>query len=183
MKIRGGAVVALTAILFQTNASAGSSAFKTYGEVASYAIPAFAAGVSLYKDDEEGLKQFGLGFLLSMGATYGLKKTVHRERPDFSDNESFPSGHTARAFSGASYLQFRYGSEYGLPMMLASGAVGWSRVDAKKHHWTDVIAAGALSTAVAWFTTSRYKDVPVNVSLMMGEDENRTYGIAANMRF
>nr|WP_279347234.1 phosphatase PAP2 family protein [Govania unica] len=118
-----------------------------------------------------------------MGATYGLKKTVHRERPDMSDNESFPSGHAARAFAGASYLQFRYGSAYGLPMYLASGAVGWSRVDARKHHWTDVIASGVLTTAVAWFTTSKYQDIPVNVSLMMGEDQNRTYGLAANMQF
>lgn len=183
MTVRGAAVVAVTAILFNTNAHAGSSAFKTYGDVASFAIPAFAAGVSLYKDDEQGLGQLGLGFLLSMGATYGLKKTVHRWRPDRSDDESFPSGHTARAFAGASYLQFRYGSAYGVPMLLASGAVGWSRVDADKHHWTDVIAAGVLSTAVAWFTTSRYKELPVNVSVMMGEDENRTYGLAAQMRF
>lgn len=169
-------------VVLHTPAYAGD-AFKTYGDIASYAIPAFAAGVSLYKGDEEGLKQYGLGLLLSMGTTFALKKGVNRTRPDGSNNQSFPSGHTARAFAGASYLQFRYGSEYGIPMMLASGAVGWSRVDADKHYWTDVVAAGLITTAIHWAVTSKYKELPLNVSVMLGEDENKTYGLSANMRF
>ena len=39
----------------------------------------------------------------------GLKLIVSERRPDDSDNRSFPSGHSARAFAGAELVRSEYG--------------------------------------------------------------------------
>ena len=44
-----------------------------------------------------------------------LKYTVRRERPDGSNNKSFPSGHAASAFATATVLQRHYGWKVGAP--------------------------------------------------------------------
>ena len=43
-------------------------------------------------------------YLLMTGSVTGLKGLTKIERPDGSANNSFPSGHTATAFSGAEFL-------------------------------------------------------------------------------
>jgi membrane-associated phospholipid phosphatase len=164
-------------------AHAGSKAFETYGDIASYGVPIAAGVISLYKDDEDGIVQLATGFAISMASTYGLKKTVDRTRPDGSNDDSFPSGHTAKAFAGAGYLHYRYGLKYGIPAYIASAAVGASRVDADKHYWSDVIASAVLTNLVAMAVTERFRETPVEVGLMMGQDEDNTYGFAARMRF
>ncbi len=180
-------VAAAAALFFSisltTNAFAGSKAFDDYGKGASIGIPVAAGLISLIKHDNEGLLELGEGFALTMAATYGLKHTVHRMRPDGSDNQSFPSGHTSAAFAGASYLQFRYGWEYGVPAYVLAAAVGWSRVDAREHHWTDVIASAVIANISAVLLTDRFRGSPVRLGVMTGEDADRTYGVVAQMDF
>lgn len=186
MTVKGAVAMLATLLLtisISAPASAGSDAFRTYGDIASWGVPAAAGLISVIKEDDDGLIQLGTGFAISMAATFGLKKTVNRTRPDGSDNESFPSGHTARAFAGASYLHYRYGLKYGIPAYALSAAVGAARVDADKHHWTDVIASAVIANLVALAVTDRFEESPVEVGLMMGEDEDKTYGVAARMRF
>lgn len=136
-----------------TQSAYAKSAFETYGDIAQFAIPLFAAGYSWQQDDQDGLKQFGYALLSTEATVQLLKQTVDATRPDGSEH-SFPSGHTALAFSGASYLQMRYGWEYGLPAYVAAGAVGWSRVTSGHHYWRDVIAGAAIATGFSYvFTT------------------------------
>ncbi|MGY3892912.1 phosphatase PAP2 family protein [Aeromonas enterica] len=130
-----------------------SSTFETYGDIGQFAIPAIAAGISWYQDDYEGLKQFGYSFLSTTATVEVLKHTVDATRPN-GGSKSFPSGHTAWAFSGASYLQMRYGWSYGLPAYVAAGAVGWSRVESDNHYWRDVIASAVIATGFSYLFTS-----------------------------
>ena len=44
----------------------------------------------------------------------GLKNIVHEQRPNLSNNHSFPSGHTAMAFTGAELMRIEYGANTGL---------------------------------------------------------------------
>lgn len=89
----------------------------------------------------------------SMGAAFalttGLKELVHERRPDGSDRKSFPSGHAGTAFAAAATLQNRYGWQVGLPAQLAAAFVGFSRVEARKHHWYDVVAGPRSARAAA----------------------------------
>lgn len=133
-----------------------SSAFETYGDIAQFAIPLAALGISWSKDDYEGMRQLGYSAAATEGTVLILKNTVDATRPN-GGAKSFPSGHTALAFSGASYLQLRYGWQYGVPAIIAiiaASAVGWSRVDAKQHYWRDVIAGAAIASGLSYLITT-----------------------------
>jgi membrane-associated phospholipid phosphatase len=73
-----------------------------------------------------------------------LKVTVGRERPDGSDNQSFPSGHTSQAFAMASVAQHHYGWKIGVPAYALAGLMGASRIHEDKHWLSDVVAGAAL---------------------------------------
>ncbi|MBQ0024223.1 MAG: phosphatase PAP2 family protein [Bacteroidales bacterium] len=77
---------------------------------------------------------------------FSLKYALGRERPDKSENTSFPSGHTVKAFTAATVLQKEYGWKYpwiGFCGYATASAVGFSRILNNKHWGTDVLA-GAL---------------------------------------
>jgi membrane-associated phospholipid phosphatase len=82
---------------------------------------------------------------------------VREQRPDHSDFHSFPSDTAALAFAPAQFLWDRYGWQVGLPADAAATFVGWSRVDAKKHHWYDVAASAGLAFGFSKFITTRYR--------------------------
>jgi membrane-associated phospholipid phosphatase len=116
------------------------------GTAVAIALPVAAVGVSLLHDrDWEGLGQFALSTGLTVGTALILKQVVREQRPDHSDFQSFPSDTTALAASSAAYMWDRYGWEYGLPALAATAFVGYSRVKARKHHWYDAAASGALA--------------------------------------
>jgi membrane-associated phospholipid phosphatase len=94
---------------------------------------------------------------VTVGIAYGLKQVIREQRPDKSDFKSMPSDTSALAFAPAQFLWDRYGWEYGLPAYAAAGFVGWSRVDAKKHHWYDVAASAGISFGVSKIFTTRYQ--------------------------
>lgn len=101
----------------------------------------------------------------SLAVTYGLKtilkKSIKEERPDHSDNESFPSGHTALAFSAATSLHKEFGKE--CPWVSIAGygvatAIGVERVVSEHHHWYDVVAGAGLgfaSTELTWWLSDK----------------------------
>ncbi len=86
------------------------------------------------------------------------KSLVHEQRPDNSDNNSFPSGHTANAFASATTLYRRYGWHTGIPAYAVATLTGIARERARKHHWYDVVAGAAIGGATGWFFTDPYND-------------------------
>lgn len=80
--------------------------------------------------------------------TFAAKKLVHRTRPNGENNLSFPSGHTSGMFTVASVLDRRYGYKVGIPGYLLASFVGLSRIKAKKHFATDVIAGATLGIII-----------------------------------
>ena len=97
---------------------------------------------------------------LSLGASTLLKDVTGRERPDGSNEQSFPSGHasyvaTMTALSRAHVARTRLapgmkgflnGGFYAL-----SAASAYARVEAGKHHLSDVLAGVALGNFAAHF--------------------------------
>jgi membrane-associated phospholipid phosphatase len=86
--------------------------------------------------------------IVSMTYTQGLKSAAHRTRPDGSNTLSFPSGHTASAFSMASVFEAHYGPKVGIPAYAAAAAIGFSRIESNKHHLSDVLAGATLGYLV-----------------------------------
>jgi membrane-associated phospholipid phosphatase len=87
--------------------------------------------------------------LVVNGAYTGiLKHTVHRTRPDGSDQLSFPSGHTSTAFSLAAVANHHYGWKVGVPAYVLASGIGLSRIESNRHNLSDVLAGATLGLIV-----------------------------------
>ena len=110
-------------------------------------------------DGKHNWSRFVVNTAVSVGVAYGtktvLKAVVNEERPDHSDNKSFPSGHAAMAFAAARSLdkEFRKESIW-IPIAgyAAATAVGVERVVNDRHHWYDVVAGTAIGLGAAELT-------------------------------
>ncbi len=120
---------------------------RRIGDLLRFAMPAAVATQELWRDDHEGLGQFGRSWILTLGATEVLKRWTRIERPDRSDDMSFPSGHASQAFAAATYMHRRYGFGEAWPWYGAATYVGWTRVRAGRHRWVDVAGSAALAGA------------------------------------
>ncbi|GBD96397.1 MAG TPA: phosphatase PAP2 family protein [Nitrospirae bacterium] len=165
-------------ILFFNNTVSAEDNIKRAGDILQILLPAAAMGMTYIKGDEQGRKQFYKSFTATMAVTYALKLGVPDMRPDGSDNKSFVSGHTSAAFSGASFIQRRYGWKPGIPAYAAAAFVGWSRIEAKKHYIDDVARGAAIGILSTYIFTSPYKGV--TITPVTGED---TYGISLQMNW
>lgn len=106
-----------------------------------------AAGVKCRSSWEQRLYKSGASFILCSGTTYLLKHSIHKMRPDGTDNRSFPSGHTAIAFSGATVLHKEFGKTS--PWISVAGytvatITAVDRVRRNRHHWDDVATGAAI---------------------------------------
>ena len=148
----------LVPLLLLVDAPTAHADSEAIGTSVAIALPVAAAGIAAYKRDWRGMVYLGLDTVATIGTALALKQIVRERRPDGSDFKSFPSDTTALAASGSSFLWARYGWQYGVPALAATGFVGWSRVDSNKHHWYDVAASEAISIAWAALLTPRLRE-------------------------
>ena len=146
---------ALMIIFFLVSPPLHADNIETNGDILVVLIPGVAYASTFYKDDKPGRNQFYKSFLSTALATHGLKVLVHKQRPDASDYLSFPSGHTSAAFQGASFIHRRYGIRQAILPYIAATYVGYTRVEANRHDWTDVSAGALLGIASNWLFTTR----------------------------
>lgn len=128
------------------------------------------AGVKGRSTWEERIIKSAGTFVLCAGTTYALKHAIHSTRPDGTDNQSFPSGHTAVAFCGATVLHKEYGKVS--PWISVAGytvatITAVDRVRRNRHHWGDV-AAGA---AIGWLSAEASYWI---VDKIMGKKKKKT---------
>lgn len=157
----------LVLMISMPKALAQDKAITTSGDILQMAIPAAAlASTFIWKDDNtKPTWQFVKAYGSSLVMQQALKHIVQKPRPDGSDNFSFPSGHTTSAFSGAAFIQRRYGWKYGVPSYLLASFVGYSRIQAKKHDGWDVLAGATIGIGTAYLFTKPYQKKAVDVSL------------------
>lgn len=99
----------------------------------------------------------GLTTFAADSASFGIKDLVHRTRPFVAHpqirplytvhSSSFPAGHAATAFAGATLLSFLAPRAAPLFALLAV-AIGFSRVYVGVHYPGDVLAGAAIGFAV-----------------------------------
>ncbi len=82
------------------------------------------------------------GFTVNELLVRAAKRVWHEARPDGSDRQAFPSGHTARAFLGAELLRRDYGWRVGLPAYVFATGIGVLRLY-NDRHWVSDVVAGA----------------------------------------
>jgi hypothetical protein len=101
--------------------------------------------------------------VFSSGMVTVLKGLTHKERPDASSFNSFPSGHTATAFAGAEFLRMEYKDVspwYGVGGYMVAAATGTLRVLNNRHWVSDVVAGagfGILSAKLSYLVFNTVK--------------------------
>jgi membrane-associated phospholipid phosphatase len=127
----------------------------------------------------------------TISLTEGIKYATGRERPDGSNNMSFPSGHASLTFAYAAAcrrnlqaIELDRGWRIGLTVGFETLAVGtaWARVEADKHYPTDVLVGAALGNYVALFLHDAFLGSSANVSVSLNVDPHRP-SMAVSMSF
>ena len=140
------------------------------GDVLQIVLPLGALGSTFLTDDKEGRWQFTKSFGAGWLTTRVLKVVVGKTRPNSGNQESFPSGHTFGAFSGAAFIDTRYGHLWGIPSYIAAAFVGASRVVGDAHYLDDVIAGGSIAMFSNWaYATPFYSPVTVTPAMFAGD--------------
>jgi hypothetical protein len=124
--------------------------------------------------------RFAVNTLASVGVAYvgktALKAMIKEERPDHSDNKSFPSGHAAMAFAAARSIDKEFRKDcIWIPIAgyAAATAVGIERIASDRHHWYDVVAGAGIGFGAAeltWWLSD----------LMFGKGSNVAVGSSGN---
>ncbi len=99
---------------------------------------------------------YGTSTLIMASSVKIMKKLMHSQRPDGSNHESFPSGHTATAFAAAEFMRIEYQHKQPLLSMtgyIAAAATGALRMYNNRHWLSDIIGGagvGIMSTQAAY---------------------------------
>lgn len=118
--------------------------------------------------------------MLIMGVLVNsIKYTAKVERPDGSSNNSFPSGHTANAFTSATFLHKEYGLVnplYSIGAYSMATFTGLGR-NLNNRHWISDVLAGAgigiLSVELGYFFIDKfYKNKGDNLGILSDIEGN-----------
>jgi hypothetical protein len=143
------------------------------GDILQIALPISAAAMTLIKKDYQGTKKLAFSYGTTLAVTYSLKYLTKKPRPEERNSfDSFPSGHTSSAFSGASFIQRRYGWKYGAPAYVLATLVAISRTEAPDgyHDGWDVLAGAAVGISSTYLFTKPFQKEKMNLSLSASKD-------------
>jgi membrane-associated phospholipid phosphatase len=107
---------------------------------------------------------FGMSNLIANGVVFSTKSLTGVIRPDSSNNQSFPSGHTSAAFVSAEFLRQEYKDVspwIGVAGYAVATATGVLRMYNNKHWLNDVIAGagvGILSVRLSYWLYPKIKN-------------------------
>ena len=87
-------------------------------------------------------------FAANILSTYAIKSLSQRQRPDGSNNYSFPSGHTSNSFLAAELINQIEGIPLSVPFYLLSINTALSRINDKKHFLSDVVFGAAIGISI-----------------------------------
>ncbi len=141
---------------------------------AAYLVTALAAPSDNVGDKVKGLS-VGAATMIADGVlSRGLKDLTGRERPDGSNDNSMPSGHaskaasrTAMAIRNLEYLDIHDWTRDVLTWSLygVAAGTGLARVEAEKHHLSDVFVGYAVGQFVARFMHEAFFTDEEDISL------------------
>ena len=142
-----------------------SKALSHSGLILPVGVPTAMGIYALIQKDEPLLKEavyIGTSVIEALGITMAMKYTFDRQRPyekypnlihpvSTEPDPSFPSGHTAAAFSLATSLSLTYPKWYVIaPSALWACGVGYSRINQGVHYPSDVLTGAVIGTGCAF---------------------------------
>jgi hypothetical protein len=150
--------------VFAPGAFIGDTPFLLGSSIAVYGIGRIR--------DEKRVSHLGMDMLQAIIVnemmTVPLKYAVGRERPDHSDNLSFPSGHASNTFAVATTIERHLGWKGAVPAYIFASYVAASRIHEDVHYLSDVVFGAAVGT-IAGRTVSRHgRELPITVTAVPG---------------
>lgn len=131
--------------LLNPSEAQAESDLEEAGDWLQVILPVAGFGATYIADDKVGRVQFIKQFGASVGTMLVLKQANDKWRPNAVDANSYPSGHTTGAFTGAWFLQMRYGDAAGYPAIALATLTAYSRVKAQAHFADDVLAGAGIT--------------------------------------
>lgn len=104
--------------------------------------------------------------------TLVLKFAVATESPN-GDEFGWPSGHSSSSFCMATILYESYGPWVGVPAFAFAGFVGWKRLDARNHDFSDVISGALIGIAIGHAVSQNHKPQVFGMDLVPYTDPYR----------
>ena len=101
-------------------------------------------GVPSKYDLQDRFIEAGLASVVAGGTCLLLKNVITAARPDRSNYNTFPSGHTVLGFVGAELIRMNYGWAWGLGAYTVASAVAFMRVYQGRHWVSDVLFGAGL---------------------------------------
>lgn len=126
------------------------------------------------------------GTIIMASSVYTLKHTIHATRPDQTDNHSFPSGHTAWAYLGATSTAIQLSQTspwYPLGAYTLASTIATARITAHRHRPIDTAAGsaiGILSATAGHLITNLITHTPTNLPPLTGPNTPTTRLSLAN---
>jgi membrane-associated phospholipid phosphatase len=183
-------LIAIFIVLFTTSSSLSAQdtsvtkpqigTTQTIGDIVLFTLPIATLGSTFIIGDKKGAWQFTKGLLVTGAVTYGLKLGINKQRPDMSNGNSFPSGHTSTTFHSAGFVHKRYGFKYAIPSYLLAGFTAASRIDSKKHDILDVLAGAAIGLGSNLLFTTEYQQDHMQLTF---NSNNKEYSIGFRYKF
>jgi membrane-associated phospholipid phosphatase len=155
------------------NPTKNEEAIRSAGDIVQYSLPIAAGLTTVILWDKKGAWQFIKSFGTTVILTYGLKILIDKPRPNGGiEGRAFPSGHTAVAFSSASFIQRRYGWVYGVPSYALAGFVSYSRLQGNEpsHDGWDIAAGIVVGVGSTYLFTTPYQKEHYELSFSSGDD-------------
>jgi membrane-associated phospholipid phosphatase len=123
--------------------------------------------------DQPRVSHVGMDLIRALAVSEVLTQTVkfatHRERPDGSSRNSFPSGHAADTFAVATALERHLGWRYAAPAYTVASYVAASRLPANRHWLSDVVFGSSVGIIAGRTVTSQERSkYPVSILPIRG---------------
>lgn len=153
------------------------------GQLVPNALYIGAMTISGYNGDSDGYRR-AIGMFkataYSTATTTILKYTVREPRPiDHNWKNSFPSGHTTSAFAFSGYVMAEHEYWLGIPALLLSTFIGYSRINDNMHWLHDVTAGATIGWVYGWgISKYQQKKKSEEVTAIMPIYDSQTIGLA-----
>ncbi|MBR1682437.1 MAG: phosphatase PAP2 family protein [Bacteroidaceae bacterium] len=182
--------------------------YLQYAPTAVHPFLGFIPGVKSRHNFRDRVIASATAHAFMAAVTNTVKYTVREQRPDSEARNSFFSGHTATAFTGAELMRIEYGWGYGSAAYAVATGVAFMRVYNKRHWVGDVLAGAGVGILCAnagywmlpvwkrWFKIDdtpaesdiagkhgKSGDAPIIVAAPFYEIEGHAAGLTCNIVF
>ena len=111
-------------------------------------------------------------------------KGMARTRSPNGEACGWPSGHTSSSFCFATVLGEAYGPWVGVPLLLGATYVGYERIDARNHDFSDVLSGALIGIAIGHAVAQNHKVRIFGFEVVPWADPSQNaVGVAMGRRF